>query len=112
MDCSQTCCLADHRLNERGVNAALTAVFPGATRTASGAEAALAVGEVALPVAVFVLCFALSPVPAEDGAGHGTEPVEVAPLLDLNHVSGVLWLAASGWYASGVPGVPRSTLSL
>ena len=56
---SQTHCLADHRLDEDGVQTVLPAVLPGAPRTASGAKAALTVSEVALQAAGCVFCFAI-----------------------------------------------------
>ena len=101
MDCGQTCSsLADHRLNEGGVHTALPAVLPGATRTASGAKSVHAVIKVALQAEGFVLCFALSQVPAEDGAGHGTEPVGITLRFGVNRASGLAGLG-SGWPRRG-----------
>ena len=100
MGCSQTCCLADHRLNEGGVQTALPAVLPGATRISSRANAVLTVSKIVLQAAVFGLHFALSPVPTEDGASHGTKLVGVTLRFGLNNVPGLTELD-SGWLRWG-----------
>ena len=69
-----------------GANAAPPVVLLGATRTAFGAKDvhAATFTKVVLQAAEFVCCCVFPPVPAEDDAGSGTEPVGLTLCFDVN----------------------------